>query len=140
MNTTATITWLKIAAGATFASGLLFAASVWAPAAWPTAAFFDLAFPPLDGAPALQGEGFALLRGISGGVLVGWSVMLWMIATRLYPTDPRLGGSIILTGISTWFVIDSTASIAAGAPWNAVYNLIFLALFVVPVLLGRRAV
>jgi hypothetical protein len=36
-------------------------------------------------------------------------------------------------GVGCWFVVDSLMSIAAGAPLNAIFNVGFLLLFVVPV-------
>lgn len=38
----------------------------------------------------------------------------------------------IMTGITFWFVTDSTASILSGAPVNAVLNIGFLLLFALP--------
>ena len=58
--------------------------------------------------------------------------MIWQIVTRLYTREPALSRSMILTGVFTWFVIDSTGSVIAGAPMNALYNVGFLLLFVVP--------
>ncbi len=87
---------------------------------------------PIDGAQNLQGPETKLLLAIFSGVLLGWGLMIWQLATHLYPKDPGLTRTLILTSIGTWFVIDSAASLYAGAPLNAVFNLGFLALFFIP--------
>ena len=42
-------------------------------------------------------------HNISGGVLVGWGLMMWLLATTLYAKEPDLCRKIILTSIITWF-------------------------------------
>jgi hypothetical protein len=49
------------------------------------------------------------------------------------PRDPALARRLILLGIGGWYVVDSSMSIAAGAPLNALFNTGFLLLFYVPV-------
>ena len=41
-------------------------------------------------------------------------------------------------GVITWFLVDSTASLAAGLPGNVVLNVSFLAFFAVPLVKLRR--
>lgn len=92
----------------------------------------DLVFWPLDGAPRVDTPAARLLAAISGGVLVGWGVTLWLITTHVLPKDAAAAASIIRSGIIAWFVVDSLGSIAAGAPLNAVLNIGFVALFLWP--------
>lgn len=92
----------------------------------------DLVFWPVDGSPALDHPAARLLAAIGGGVMIGWGAMLWLVATRLLPTDAALAGSLVRTGVIAWFVVDSIGSFVAGAPINAVLNLGFLALFLLP--------
>lgn len=83
----------------------------------------DLVFWPLDGGPAITTSAERLLAGVSGGLMAGWGVSVLTLAR---------GGelsSAMLRGGGTWFVIDSLASIIAGAPLNAAFNIGFLALF-----------
>ena len=51
-----------------------------------------------------------------------------------FATHPMLGRSLILKSIMTWFLIDSSMSIAAGVPLNVIGNLGFLLVFTLPVL------
>jgi hypothetical protein len=92
----------------------------------------DLIFWPLDGNETLSAPATRLICAIGGGLMVGWGLMLWQVVTRLYPRDPELARTLILTGIGAWFVVDSAGSIAAGAPLNAIFNIGFLAAFAVP--------
>ncbi len=138
MTQKTTILWLKIASGVLIAfglSGLLGAMEA-------TSAYSnfmaDLAFFPLDGAPESNAPETRLLWAIVGGLMTGWGLMLWQVATRLYPAEPALARQLILTGIVAWFVIDSTGSVLAGAPMNAVFNIGFLLLFAVPIFRSRR--
>ena len=58
--------------------------------------------------------------------------MYYLVATELLPKDPAMGRRLIIISIVTWFVIDSSMSVAAGAPLNVVGNLGFLLIFVLP--------
>ena len=70
---------------------------------------------------------------ISGGLLAGWGATLLLVTTQVFPLDPAVGRRIVLSGILTWFLIDSAGSVVAGAPFNVVMNLSFLVLFALPV-------
>jgi hypothetical protein len=96
--------------------------------------FVDLAFWPFDGIPTLEAPATRLFSAVAGGLTVGWGMMIYLVATKLYPIQPQLAGSIILTSVLTWFVTDSLGSAVAGAPANALINLVFLVIFLVPIL------
>ncbi|MEP3279946.1 MAG: hypothetical protein ABJN26_26070 [Stappiaceae bacterium] len=134
MSSKTTIIWLKVASAILIAFGLsgLFGAA--APSSAYPAFMADLAFYPLDGAPRNNSPEIGLLWAIAGGLMTGWGLMFWQITTHLYPRDPALARQLILSGILAWFVVDSTGSVLTGAPMNALFNVGFLLLFVVPVL------
>ena len=127
-----TVTWLKFATAIVIAFGLIcLLGSVQATSGVPRF-MVDLAFWPADGAPDNPTPGLRLLWAISGGMLTGWGVLIWQVVTQVYAGNPALGRSMILVSVGTWFVLDGAGSIAAGAPMNAVFNIGFLALYVVP--------
>lgn len=105
--------------------------------AGPANLFFGLAL--LVGETAITEPAGRLAVAILGGVVAGWGVLIWLVADRVYGRDPALAGSILLVSASVWFVIDSAASVLAGAPFNAALNAIFAALVFGPILLARRA-
>ena len=137
MQTERTINQLKVAAGITIGFGLIGLLGTRPATSAVTQFLIDLIYWPVDGNPAYAETGARLLWAISGGSLVGWGVMLWRVASELYPRSPDLARSLILTSIGCWFVLDSAGSIAAGAPVNALMNVAFLLLFYLP--LARRA-
>ncbi|NJO38016.1 MAG: excinuclease ABC subunit A [Rhizobiales bacterium] len=92
----------------------------------------DLIFWPLDGGQTIASEPGHLLAAIAGGVMAGFGVLLYLLATHLYPKEPDLARLLISASIGVWFLVDSLGSIAAGAPLNAVLNIGFLALFLIP--------
>jgi hypothetical protein len=100
--------------------------------------FVDLAFWPFDGLPTMGAPATRLFSAIAGGLTMGWGVMMYLLASKLYLREPQLAGSIILTGIVTWFLTDSIGSAVAGAPANALINFVFLVIFLVPILSGRE--
>jgi hypothetical protein len=57
---------------------------------------------------------------------------VWLIATRLYPREPQLARTLILASVGCWFVVDGIGSTLAGAQGHVALNVVFLALFVVP--------
>ncbi|MDX1507794.1 MAG: hypothetical protein R3358_05915 [Woeseiaceae bacterium] len=134
MNNATRVNLLKTASAITIGFGLLIAAAAVPAAQAPMAFLLDLIYFPVDGGQSLTGDGIRVLSAVSGGVMAGWGVMLWLVASEVYTTNPELGRKLILASIGTWFVVDSTMSVMAGAPLNALFNVGFLVLFVVPVL------
>ncbi len=126
------ITWLKVASASVIGFGLLITVSlvfgfnnIWIH-------FFNLVFIN-DCILMVSSEPDALLTSaILGGVFTAWGVMLWQITSKLMPENPELGRSLILWSVGCWFVLDSLASLAVGAPLNVLYNAGYLLLFVVP--------
>ncbi|MEM9332423.1 MAG: hypothetical protein AAGA53_13925 [Pseudomonadota bacterium] len=127
-----TMFWLKIGSAIVMGFGLLGVLGSLTAMDGVTGFFADLAFWPYGRATGSISPEVRLLWGICGGLMAGWGLMMWMLATKIYPKEPELARSIILTSVITWFLFDSTGSALAGAPMNVVYNVGFLLLFVVP--------
>ena len=130
-SATLTIT-IKAASLVVMASGAIVALSAH-PATGGIASFLlDLLFWPLDNAPQLDTSAARLLAGIGGGVMVGWGLMLWLVAVHLLPRDPGCAARIIRPSVIAWFLVDSAGSLAAGVPLNALLNLGFAVAFLIP--------
>lgn len=132
MTPSTRLNWLKFASAAVMAFGPIVALGAHPATAWINGLLVDLVFWPFDGSPHPDPAAARLLSAITGGVMLGWGLMLWQVVTRLYPREPTLARSIILPAVAIWYVADSLGSIFAGAPLNAVLNLVFLALFWLP--------
>jgi hypothetical protein len=102
MDLQRTITFLKFASVIVMGFGLLTAVAAWPPLNAPTRC------------------------------LVGFGVLQWLVLTKLFAREPALARHMLLSCMWSWFVVDSTASVVAGAPFNAVMNVPFLMLFLVP--------
>lgn len=124
---------LKFASTLTVCFGLVIAVAAVPALAGPTAFLADLIFYPIDGLPAIGSSIDRLLCAVGGGVMTGFGIMLYLITANVVVREPATGRRLILAGIGTWYLVDSSMSIAAGAPLNAVFNAAFLLLFVVPV-------
>jgi hypothetical protein len=127
-----TVAWLKTSSLIYIGFGIMTALSALPAAAGLTLFLTDLVFWPLDGAQSLRAPETRLFCGITGGVVTGWGVLLWLISTRLYPREPELARTIILSSVLSWFVVDGIGSTLAGAPGNVALNVVFLLLFAVP--------
>lgn len=121
--------WVKAASMVVIGVGLALALAAWPPLSAPVALLADLVIWPLDGAEKLAAPETRLFAAISGGVMVGWGVTLWKVAAHVLPADLPLARSIAMTGLYSWFAVDSLGSIAAGAPLNVIGNVGFVALF-----------
>lgn len=117
--------------------GLLSALAAWPPLAGPQQFLVQLIFTDFDGSVTIATQSERLLSAILGGIIAGLGVMLWQLVDKLYQDHPALIGRIIITSLLTWFVVDSTASVLAGAPFNFIGNLGFLALFLVPLMRAK---
>lgn len=134
-----TQSWLKAAAGIVIGVGLILAAGAWPPLAAPLVFLADLIIWPLDGLQTLGAPETRVFMAISGGVMVGWGVTLWKLAEHLTPEHLASVRSITMTGLYSWFAVDSIGSIAAGVPLNALANLSFVVLFVLVFRQPRQA-
>jgi hypothetical protein len=128
----ATISWLKFASTVIIGFGLAVALAAHPATSGLIYPLTDLIIWPFDGTQNLTAPETRLMNAITGGVMAGWGIMLWTMSAHGFQSDPALARRAILTSIITWFTIDSSASIAAGAPVNALLNLSFLLAFVVP--------
>ncbi|MEM6497948.1 MAG: hypothetical protein AAGB04_24315 [Pseudomonadota bacterium] len=134
MQHQSTVVWLKIGAGLVIVFGLITALGAYPPTAGVLSFLVDMIKWPVDGSQSIANEEFRLLSAVSGGVMVGWGLMIWLIAERLYDREPQLSRLMIMVSVGAWFVVDSLASIMAGAALNAVLNISFLVLFFVPMM------
>ncbi len=130
--------WLKAGSALVILAGLAYAFAAFQPTAGLAALLDDIAAWPPDGAQAMADGEARLVGGVLGGVMVGWGTMLWLLAAKLYPSQPELTRTIILVGVGAWFVVDSLASFVAGAPLNIVLNIVFAGVFAIPLLMARQ--
>lgn len=108
--------------------GLALTGAAWTPLYPLAKLFLNLAHWPFAGAPDVAGSSSRLLLAIGGGLTTGMGAMMWMISREVMPVAPQAGRKVVLYSALPWFAVDSTFSILAGSPANAVLNLIFLAL------------
>ncbi len=132
MHTQSASKWLRAASALVIGFGVLVVVAAYPATAGLTMFLLDFILWPIDGAHSVVTPELRLVFAISGGIMTGWGILLWLIATRLYPREPQLARSMILVSIGVWFVVDSTASIFAGAPLNALLNTSFLLMFGLP--------
>jgi hypothetical protein len=129
---------LRFAALVTLVTGLLLALAALPALNLPVRILADILIWPLDGGQGLDAREARLPLAIGGGVMLGWGVMIWQLAGRPMEAAPDAMRAIIRTSVLSWFVVDSLASVAAGAALNIVANAVFLALFLVPMRIGAR--
>jgi hypothetical protein len=132
MKTTTRKTLLQAACLITTATGVLIALAALPVLALPMTWLADIVLWPMDGGNSLAANETRLLAAIGGGVMAGWGLMMRAIVNRLFDAEPLLVRHLMLSGLVPWFVIDSAASTLAGAPLNVVLNMVFLALFLMP--------
>jgi hypothetical protein len=131
---------LRLAAFITLiAFGPISALSAYAPFSGPMGVVLDAVFWPVDGAQGAAASETRLLLAILGGITLGWGVTIWQLAGAPLARDPGTIRPIIRTAVIAWFLLDSTASVLAGAPLNLVPNVVFAAMLLIPLGLGAKA-
>ncbi|MCB1315251.1 MAG: hypothetical protein KDK27_04810 [Leptospiraceae bacterium] len=131
------IAWLQSACVITILVGLMAAAASHPLGEAPWLLLFDLLAWPLDGHPAAFPFTARAINAVLGGVMVGWAcMMLLLVSGPLQKGDASIR-RMMLIGLIAWFVVDSAGSFAAGIPGNVVLNVIFLLLFLPPLLAYR---
>jgi hypothetical protein len=98
---------------------------------------FDFLNWPIDGNPGDLNPIAKFMSAIGGGILAGFGVLNWLlVAPAIESRDTRVLNAA-LASIFTWAVIDSTGSVLSGAAPNVFFNLIILALYVIPIVAVR---
>ncbi len=124
--------WLKITAivvgsfGPVFFLGTIISTSE--PARWT----LDLLSFPLDGVQNYEATTTKFLSALTGGFLLGWGVMIWCLSSWVYDKAPEPIRKTVLVSLLSWFVLDSSGSIASGNTSNAFFNIIILLIAVGP--------
>lgn len=131
---------LRFAAGVTLITGAALALAALPALNLPMRLLADILIWPLDQAQTLGLPETRLAFAIGGGVMLGWGLMIWQLAGEPLERAPDAVRGIIRSSVLAWFVVDSAGSVASGAALNVVPNLVFLALFLVPMRRVRAAV
>ena len=75
---------------------------------------------------------FGLISGISAGVSLAWTVALSFIVVGPFRQCTRWAWWAIAASTLVWFVVDSGRSIATGFADNAMYNVLWLTMYAIP--------
>lgn len=125
---------LRLVAVIFFPTALIFASGAFASADALSVLMLDLLDAPLDGATGELTREARWLSAIGGGVFASLCAMIYFVIAPLVERGDQTARRGYIISIVIWFIIDSGGSIAAGVPANAAFNILFLALFLGPVL------
>lgn len=73
---------------------------------------------------------------VLGAVSIGWSITMLAAVRAANLLDKQSGRPVwimITSSVVTWYLIDSTLSVATGFGFNAIPNTLFMAAFLIPV-------
>jgi len=118
--------WLKVAAVVVGSFGPIFFLGTMPETMEPARLTLDLLSWPVDGATTYASPDTRFLSALTGGFLLGWGVTLWCLSAWVYDLAPEPVRKAVLTGICSWFVLDSAGSIASGNESNALFNVAVL--------------
>ena len=118
--------WLKVAAVVVGIGGPIFFLGSMPETMEPARLTLDVLSWPVDGATTYASPDTRFLSALTGGFLLGWGVTLWCLSAWVYDLAPEPVRKAVLTGICSWFVLDSAGSIASGNESNALFNVAVL--------------
>lgn len=118
--------WLKVTAVIVGSFGPVFSLGTMAATSEPARLTLDVLSWPIDGATTYTSPDTRFLSALTGGFLLGWGVMLWCLSTWVYDAAPEAVRRSVVTGVLSWFCLDSAGSIASGNASNAAFNVVVL--------------
>lgn len=124
--------WLKITAIVIGSFGPVFFLGTMVSTLEPARLTLDLLSWPIDGVTTYASPDTRFLSALTGGFLMGWGVMVWCLSSWVYDKAPEAVRKTVLIGLLSWFVLDSSGSIASGNASNAFFNIFVLLLAVGP--------
>lgn len=129
--------WLKITAIVIGSFGPVFFLGTMLSTSEPARLTLDILSLPLDNSQNYEAATTRFLSALTGGFLLGWGVTVWCLSVWVYDKAPEGVRKSVLVGMLSWFVLDSSGSIASGNSSNALFNLMILLIAVGP--LWRQA-
>lgn len=130
--------WLKVAAIVVGIGGPIFFLGTMPETMEPARLTLDILSWPVDGATTYASPDTRFLSALTGGFLLGWGVTLWCLSAWVYDVAPEPVRKAVVTGICSWFVLDSAGSIASGNESNALFNVAVLLIAVGPLWFPAR--
>jgi len=124
--------YLKVTAIVVGSFGPVFFLGTMLPTSEPARWTLDFLSWPIDGIQTYEAPTTRFLSALTGGFLTGWGVMVWCLQKWVYDLAPEPVRKAVLTGIVSWFLVDSTGSIASGNASNAVFNVVVLLIAIGP--------
>lgn len=124
--------WLKITAIVIGSFGPIFFLGTMASTLEPARLTLDLLSWPIDGATTYASADTRFLSALTGGFLFGWGVTIWCLSIWVYDKAPEAIRKTVLIGLLSWFVLDSSGSLASGNTSNAIINILVLIIAVGP--------
>jgi hypothetical protein len=125
-------TWIKVTSIVIGSFGPVFFLGTMISTSEPARLTLDLLSWPIDGVTTYSSPDTRFLSALTGGFLTGWGVMVWFLSSWVYDKAPEEVRKSILIGLLSWFVVDSSGSIASGNVSNAIFNLVVLVIAVGP--------
>ena len=124
--------WLKITAVVVGSFGPIFFLGTMESTLEPARLTLDLLSWPIDGLTTYASPDTRFLSALTGGFLLGWGVMIWLLSVWVYDKAPEGVRRTVLIGILSWIFLDSAGSIASGNSSNAFFNILVLIVAVGP--------
>jgi hypothetical protein len=124
--------WLKVAAVVVGSFGPVFFLGTMAPTSELARLTLDILSWPLDGNVTYRSPDTRFLSALTGGFLLGWGVTIWCLSEWVYDLAPEGVRRTMVTGMLSWFVLDSAGSIASGNASNSVFNVVVLLIAIGP--------
>ncbi len=124
--------WLKVTAFVVGSFGPVFFLGTMSSTLEPARLTLDILSWPIDGLTTYASPDTRFLSALTGGFLLGWGVMIWLLSVWIYDKAPEAVRKTVLIGVLSWFFLDSAGSLASGNTSNAFFNILVLLIAVGP--------
>ncbi|MFM2267023.1 MAG: hypothetical protein RL757_464 [Bacteroidota bacterium] len=124
--------WLKITAIVVGSFGPVFFFGTMSQTLEPARFTLDLLSFPVDGRTTFAASDTRFLSALTGGFLMGWGVMIWLLSVWVYDKAPEGVRKTVLFSLLSWFFLDSLGSITSGNFSNVFFNIFVLLMGVGP--------
>lgn len=139
MSPKAAANFMRFMAIASFLSALLFATGAMNDPTGSLSQFLAIIIPGSEGVGAIANPESKVGFAIAGGVFAGFMVMILLITAPAIERGDKAITRATVYALLIWYVVDSGASVAGGAPLNALSNALFLILYLLPLLWVKDA-